>query len=762
MDIDFGLRFGALIHQTTTPSLPQLELPLSHNLNIVEAFFYPPNAYSHYDSVSIDLASEVYQDHAKYPANHIRTLELFENDAHLYVVFKYKTTIVSRIVIPQDSVNKVFREGKINGIPCTSLYINEHSFTCEMWTGTDWAELYSPTLDSTRYILLSDEHDLLFTYFKCEAGFFEDPESGGTVLERSPGSKAALDTGMGGSWGSDSMAHDSYNDSDDPSLWEDDPYHSQHNHFSDSDDGFSRLERSLNHDTWDFPSPLSEYSGSSFSSFNLTHNHHHHHNLTTTTSTTKTSNTSPNIGSEPSTSKSFTSRSSTNPTPTSTPNPNSTNQNRLRVVFNKFRGHVRGEGSHDEDHPPHPSESASTATASAVSASALGISLDQIKHSSAMTTHATTPTTTSTTKLSSSSSSSSPLPPVASKQKEKEKDPLTTLFKAIASGDWYTAQDILSDANNNITLNTKNRKGFTALHQAVVSNQEAIVRRLLDLGAVADARDRLEGTPLHWACANNLINIASVLCSRGQDIVNLRDFYGYAPFHLALKNRNMELAETLLLFDKSTLNLKSTADGSTAFHVAAQLNDVDMMQFLLEKGALISCPDSRGETPMMRAIRYGADDAVMMIIQTILNPSSISSRRSNILAQNEHGENALHIAAELGHHRIILLLANYVPEEFQIMLSEPEGSQHLTPLHQAVVYAHRKCIQTLLRLGADPCARDGDGNTPLHLALQEHNFEDAKLLLKFINIKATKIMKIKNKKKVTPQMLCNKMNVKIW
>lgn len=44
-----------------------------------------------------------------------------------------------------------------------------------------------------------------------------------------------------------------------------------------------------------------------------------------------------------------------------------------------------------------------------------------------------------------------------------------------------------------------------------------------------------------------------------------------------------------------------------------------------------------------------------------------------------------------------------------------------TPLHYSAKGGHLHCVRLLLRYGADPNAKDGDGYTPIHYICQIHN-----------------------------------------
>ena len=93
------------------------------------------------------------------------------------------------------------------------------------------------------------------------------------------------------------------------------------------------------------------------------------------------------------------------------------------------------------------------------------------------------------------------------------------------------------------------------------------------------------------------------------------------------------------------------------------------------------------------------------------------------------GWTPLHMAAEGGHREIVDLL---IAKGADINATAGAGGdgEGWTPLHEAAEGGHKKVVELLILKGADINVKNGDGRTPLDLAIKHKNAEIADILRK--------------------------------
>ncbi|GAB5368710.1 hypothetical protein AAMO2058_001343200 [Amorphochlora amoebiformis] len=110
--------------------------------------------------------------------------------------------------------------------------------------------------------------------------------------------------------------------------------------------------------------------------------------------------------------------------------------------------------------------------------------------------------------------------------------------------------------------------------------------------------------------------------------------------HIACRGGKFAIAQCLIQIAKASLNVLDS-NGQHALFSAARGGHVDIVRYLLEKGAKPTLKDFHGETPLMHAVLSGSYNTVKVIIRrlTIVD----------INEKNNRGENALLYASRLGH-----------------------------------------------------------------------------------------------------------------
>lgn len=197
-------------------------------------------------------------------------------------------------------------------------------------------------------------------------------------------------------------------------------------------------------------------------------------------------------------------------------------------------------------------------------------------------------------------------------------DPVTDLNQyrrnaletAVFVGNEAVTVFLIKDHGMDVTMTSAFKDRATLLHAAVHREgthytpeaYRGMIDLLIGLGADPDARDATGQTPLHRAVGNNFVTKAAALLDGGADLL-LRH---------------------------------SEGDDLTPVGLAARSSRVEMMQMLLERGAVLEEADSLGQTLLILAAGYNK------------NPDTLAyllGKGANVRAQRSSGATALHLAA---------------------------------------------------------------------------------------------------------------------
>jgi ankyrin repeat protein len=108
----------------------------------------------------------------------------------------------------------------------------------------------------------------------------------------------------------------------------------------------------------------------------------------------------------------------------------------------------------------------------------------------------------------------------------------------------------------------------------------------------------------------------------------------------AVKNNDFKKVKVLIEKDASLANIKDEA-GNTPLHHAAMIGSVEMIEYLLSKGADINAQNTQLNTPLHEAIQNGKDEISALLIE-----NGADLKKTNI-----HHQTPLHKAASLNQKR---------------------------------------------------------------------------------------------------------------
>ncbi|KAL0330250.1 UNVERIFIED_CONTAM: Potassium channel AKT1 [Sesamum radiatum] len=177
--------------------------------------------------------------------------------------------------------------------------------------------------------------------------------------------------------------------------------------------------------------------------------------------------------------------------------------------------------------------------------------------------------------------------------------PLSLCFAA-ARGDDLLLHHLL---RRGLDPNELDNNGRNSLHLAAAKGFLECVLLLLDYGANPNKRDSEGNVPLWDAILGKHEAVIRVLVDNGA-MLSSGNVGGFACF--AAEQNNIELLKEITKFggDVTLLNFS----GTTALHTAISEENVEIVKFLMEQGADIDKPDAHGWTPRALADHQGHEE----------------------------------------------------------------------------------------------------------------------------------------------------------
>lgn len=195
------------------------------------------------------------------------------------------------------------------------------------------------------------------------------------------------------------------------------------------------------------------------------------------------------------------------------------------------------------------------------------------------------------------------------------------------------------------------QNGDTPLTYACTNGNYRLVKQLVDGGVDMNFKSQDGYTPLFLAVQNKHNDIVDYLLTKGAAIDEYNGENGDTALIMAAYDGNLKMTQTLVNAGAS-INLKST-DGYTPLYTAVQGNHMNVVDYLLNNGALV---DEINGDQEKTALHEASGRNNINIVRTLVN------KGANVNKKNKNGKTGLDLARENNHESVVEYLQSLMPE----------------------------------------------------------------------------------------------------
>lgn len=233
---------------------------------------------------------------------------------------------------------------------------------------------------------------------------------------------------------------------------------------------------------------------------------------------------------------------------------------------------------------------------------------------------------------------------------------------------------------------------------------------------------------LSLAIRKNSLKLASKILKRPNAVIKDHNWTDYILLIKALQRGRRWIVRLLLKNNCRVNKPDKTNFYHTPLYYAVKLEDAQLVTSILNSGALINGRDYNKETPLTLAVKRKCFKIVDIFLSSYL-------RTPNMNKFNNDDFEALNVACIRNNESVVESLIKQGVSINQYLNPESQDESNCTPLHIAVKHQSINVIKVLLQHGASIEAKNGIGQTPMHMAFyMARSLYPSKSSLKIIDL----------------------------
>ncbi|PAV71348.1 hypothetical protein WR25_17675 [Diploscapter pachys] len=277
-------------------------------------------------------------------------------------------------------------------------------------------------------------------------------------------------------------------------------------------------------------------------------------------------------------------------------------------------------------------------------------------------------------------------------------------------------------------INIPDQDNWYTIHYAAVCEGTKPLEFLLKNGATISSLTKKQENPLHCAArVGRALNITLILkeidnlekpadpssvLNPLRSLVNTRTREGKTALHYAVEGGHIDAIKALLTHEKVIIDIptSTTTNKLSSLMVACAQGNLDVVKFLIEKGALVEGKDKKKRTPLTHAIMNGQAHVAAYLLKL----------GAEMRKGDSSGNKPAHYAAAYGFLEELKLLAEVDPD----CLAD-ENDWKITPLFVAYMKGHHGIVRWMFNGPhsdkVDVNAKDNEGVTLLSSLLRYYD-----------------------------------------